>query len=112
MTVNKSVTEPKFWIRPIYWKRGYLKPPVSRKLTADFETVKSLLFNGWPSEEESDNCIINIFRENRRNTCKITDDCETMLLKDDNPQGYATTHRLLIVLVAKVVSWTKIIFET
>ncbi|XP_051169011.1 UPF0764 protein C16orf89 homolog isoform X2 [Leptopilina boulardi] len=96
-----NLTDPIYWTGPIDWKSDFLKSTVPRKLIANHETIMNLLWNGRPNEDESDSCIVDTFKEVEQNICQITDDCEMMLSEDDNPQGFATTHRLLLIMVSK-----------
>lgn len=102
--VNEALNRLEPWIHPIEWKNGLLGKPIFRKFNNTYQISSKLLYNGKPSEVESDYCILNMLKGYPTETCKVAEECELMLLRNDNPQGYALTHRLLLVWIAKAVS--------
>ena len=104
LSVNEILNHPENWIHPIVWKMGDLEIPTWAKFNMTFETVKNLIFNGTPTEEESDVCISSILDKVSTKSCKIPTKCEIMLLRNDNPKGYALTHRVLLIWIASTVS--------
>ncbi|XP_033216730.1 UPF0764 protein C16orf89 homolog isoform X4 [Belonocnema kinseyi] len=99
--VNEALNRLEPWIYPIEWKNGLLAKPILRKLNNTHEISSKLLNSGTPSEVQSDYCISNMLKGYPTETCKVSEECELMLLRNDNPQGYALTHRLLLVWIAK-----------
>ncbi|XP_033216727.1 UPF0764 protein C16orf89 homolog isoform X2 [Belonocnema kinseyi] len=99
--MNEALNRLEPWIYPIEWKNGLLAKPILRKLNNTHEISSKLLNSGTPSEVQSDYCISNMLKGYPTETCKVSEECELMLLRNDNPQGYALTHRLLLVWIAK-----------
>lgn len=105
LPVSHVLMESKYWSYPVNWKSGIFKSTAPKTLSKNYFTLEKLIWHGKPNEKESDKCIIEVLKEFENNTCQIADDCEAMLVEDDNPQGYSTTHRLLLLILAKVVSF-------
>lgn len=102
LPVSHVLMESKYWSYPVNWKSGIFKSTAPKTLSKNYFTLEKLIWHGKPNEKESDKCIIEVLKEFENNTCQIADDCEAMLVEDDNPQGYSTTHRLLLLILAKV----------
>ena len=103
--MEETLTYPKPWIQPIEWKYGILKKPILRKFNDTDKIHRKIFKNGTPLETESDHCISSMMNGYYKGgACKVAEECELMLLRNDNPQGYPLTHRLLLVCIAKVVS--------
>ncbi|XP_043463011.1 UPF0764 protein C16orf89 homolog isoform X2 [Leptopilina heterotoma] len=101
LPANHVLMEPKYWSHPVNWKSDNFKSTAPKNLHKNDFIIQKLIWHGKPDENESDKCIIGILKEFQNNTCEIADDCEAMLLEDDDPQGYSTTHRLLLLMIAK-----------
>lgn len=92
-------------MKPINWKTkklvhdSLLKSP---EISA-FKVLASL-YKGAPTESESDQCLSKIFKNPISVECLIPEDCIDIIYKDDDPNGYPLTHRVLIVLMIESVS--------
>ena len=59
---------------------------------------------GAPKEKESDRCLAEIVRNKLNSNDRIPGLCAEILTDRKSSRGYPLTHRLLIVLIAKMVS--------
>lgn len=94
------LTRSDIWMREITWRHGLLGPVPLASPNLTRTKVTSLIFNGTPTEVESDHCLIELAQAN----CRVSDICAEMLLKNDESRGYPLTHRLLFIQTANAVS--------
>lgn len=103
IAVHETINYPILWLKEISWRRGALKEgKANLKLT--YRDVRQLIMEGAPKEKESDRCLADIVRNKLNSNDRIPGLCAEILANRKSTRGYPLTHRLLIVLIAKMVS--------
>lgn len=101
--MHETINYPVLWLKEISWRRGALKEgKVNLKLT--YRDTRELIMQGAPKEKESDRCLAEIVRNKLNSNDRIPGLCAEILTDRKSSRGYPLTHRLLIVLIAKMVS--------
>ena len=109
IAVHETINYPILWLKEISWRRGALEEgKTNLKLT--YRDVRELIMQGAPKEKESDRCLADIVRYKLNSNDRVPGLCVEILTSRKSARGYPLTHRLLIVLIAKIVSAIDIFF--
>ncbi|CAD1478322.1 unnamed protein product, partial [Heterotrigona itama] len=102
IVVHETINYPTLWLKEISWRRGALREgKANLKLT--YRDIRELIMQGAPKEEESDRCLAEIVRNRLNSNDRIPGLCAEILANRKSTRGYPLTHRLLIVLIAKML---------
>ncbi|KAK9299364.1 hypothetical protein QLX08_007604 [Tetragonisca angustula] len=100
--LHETINYPILWLKEISWRRGALEEgKTNLKLT--YRDVRELIMQGAPKEKESDRCLADIVRYKLNSNDRVPGLCVEILTSRKSARGYPLTHRLLIVLIAKIL---------
>ncbi|XP_015429794.1 PREDICTED: UPF0764 protein C16orf89 homolog [Dufourea novaeangliae] len=101
--LHDTLNNPALWMKHIFWQDGVLQRG-SETVDLTYQDIRDLIMQGTPKEEESDQCLGEIVRNNLKSHHQMPEVCIEILMRRDLARGYPLTHRLLIIQVAQTLS--------